>query len=235
MDAAGRIMVYACAMRINPVVVLFLGMATLAVGGTDDDATTHHSFEDVEHWVDVFDDPTREEWQKPQQLVDALKLKEGMVVADIGAGTGYFNPYLSRAVGAEGRVIALDTEPALVVYMNERAAREETPNVTARLCKPADPGLEPHSIHRILIIDTYHHFDDRKTYFGRLRQALGPNGTVTIVDFKKEPLPVGPPMEHKLSRDQIVSEMEHAGYRLVQEPDVLPYQNFLVFADRSIK
>jgi ubiquinone/menaquinone biosynthesis C-methylase UbiE len=216
-------------MKIYLIPMLLLGVATLASGGTDDDATTHHRFEDVKHWVEVFDDPTRAEWQKPAELVEALNIKEGMVVVDIGAGTGYFNPFLSRAAGVQGRVLALDLEPGLVAHMNERAKREETPNVTARHCAPNDPGLEAHSADRILIVNTYHHFDDRLDYFSRLRQALAPDGTVSIVDFKKVALPVGPPVEHKLSREQIVTEMEHAGYRLVNEPDVLPYQNFLVF------
>ena len=226
-------MVYCDGMRTNLILGVFLGVAVLAAGGTDDDATTHHRFDDVEHWVEIFEDSTRAEWQKPGQLVAALEIHAGMVVADIGAGTGYFNPYLSRAVGPQGKVLALDTEPGLVAYMNERAERDETPNVTARRCDPGDPGLDPHSVDRILIVDTYHHFDDRRDYFRRLREALAPDGTVTIVDFKKEPLPVGPPVDHKLARAQIVSEMEHAGYRLVREPDLLPYQNFLVFADRG--
>jgi ubiquinone/menaquinone biosynthesis C-methylase UbiE len=222
-------------MRLILSLALFVGMATLATAGTDDDATTHHRFEDVKHWVDVFDDPTRAEWQKPAELVEALNILEGMVVVDIGAGTGYFNPFLSRAAGPQGRVLALDLEPGLVAHMNERAKREETSNVTARQCASDDAGLELHSVDRILIVNTYHHFDDRHDYFSRLRQALTPDGTVSIVDFKKIALPVGPPVEHKLAREQIVTEMEHAGYRLVKEPDVLPYQNFLVFADRDIQ
>jgi cyclopropane fatty-acyl-phospholipid synthase-like methyltransferase len=197
-----------------------------------DDATTHHPFDNVAQWVRVFDDPTRAEWQKPEELVKALGLEKGMSVADIGAGTGYFNRFLSRAVGAEGKVYAVDTEPEMVAHMKERAEKEGTPNVIPLLAEPADPKLPEGSVDRILIVDTYHHFDDRLQYFDRLKGALKPGGLIAIVDFKYEPLPVGPRREHKLPRGQIVGEMEVAGFRLVREPDFLPYQNYLIFAPR---
>ena len=194
-----------------------------------DDATMTHSFDDVNEWVARFDDPARAEWQKPEEVVAALGLSAGMSAADIGAGTGYFERFLSRAVGPEGKVYAVDLEPKMVEYMKQRAIREETPNVIPQVAEPEDPKLADGSVDRILIVDTYHHINNRLDYFGRLKKALRPGGRVAIVDFKKKELPVGPPVEHKLERGQIVDEMQAAGYHLASEPDFLPYQNFLIF------
>jgi ubiquinone/menaquinone biosynthesis C-methylase UbiE len=193
------------------------------------DATAHHSFEDVDHWVSVFDDPARDAWQKPADVVAALQLRGGMRVADLGAGTGYFSRYLSAAVGDTGAVFAVDIEPNLLVHVRQRAEQEHTPNVVPVLGSADNPRLPAGSVDVVLIVDTVHHIDDRITYLQHLRQALKAGGRVAVIDFKKEALPVGPPPEHKLARGQIVEEFTAAGYRLVAQPDVLPYQYFLIF------
>lgn len=197
-----------------------------------DDATSRHPFDDTERWVALFDDPSREEWQMPARVVEALELRPGMNAADIGAGTGYFNRHLAGAVGPEGRVYACDIEPNMVAYMRERAEREETPNVIPVLAAADDPRLPPGELDLILIVNTYHHFDDRLQYFDRLEKALRPGGRIAVVDFVKREIPVGPGMEHKLERSQVIAEMEAAGYRLVSQPDFLPYQYFLIFKPR---
>jgi predicted methyltransferase len=92
-------------------------------------ATSHRSFENVEHWKKIFDDPVRDEWQKPQEIIRALGIAPGMKVADVGAGTGYFSAHLSKAVGATGSVLAVEVEPNLVVHLRERAQAEATANV----------------------------------------------------------------------------------------------------------
>ena len=94
------------------------------------DATSHRRFDDVERWSAIFEDPARETWQKPAEVVKALGLRPGMVVADIGAGTGYFVGYLSSAVGRDGTVLAIEVEPTLVEHLRTRAEKEETANVT---------------------------------------------------------------------------------------------------------
>jgi ubiquinone/menaquinone biosynthesis C-methylase UbiE len=197
-----------------------------------DDATTHHSFDDVEHWKAVFDDPARDEWQKPAELVKALAIRPGMTVADLGAGTGYFSRHLSTAVGPDGTVFAVEPEPKLLAYLRERAEREKTANVVPVLASLDDPRLPPRSVDLVLVVDTFHHIDHRVAYFRALRRALRSGGRVAIVDWHKRPLPVGPPPEHKLDRDQVVDEMRAAGYALAAEPDVIPYQYVLVFAPR---
>ena len=189
-------------------------------------------FEDVAKWTKVFDDPARDEWQKPGALVQALKLTPGTRVADLGAGTGYFSGYLSKSVGDEGTVFAVDTEPNLVVHLRERAEHEDTPKVVPILASPDNPRLPAASVDVVLIVDTYHHIDARRTYFLGLQRSLTRDGRVAIIDWHKRDLPVGPPPSHKLAREQVLEEMVAAGYVLVEEPSVLPYQYFLIFRPR---
>ena len=195
----------------------------------DDHATVHHSFNDPEKWAKVFDDPARDEWQKPNQVVAALGIQAGMTVADLGAGTGYFTAALSRAVGAKGVVLGIDPEPEMVQYLGRRAHREGLANVVPVLALYEDPFLPPGRVDRVLIVDTYHHIDDRQQYFHKVAADLAPGGSVTIVDFHKRPLPVGPPPEAKLEREVVVAEMQKAGFRLKDEPTFLPYQYLLIF------
>jgi len=166
------------------------------------------------------------------ELVAALGLTPGMTVADVGAGTGYLSHHLAAAVGPDGTVLAVDPEPRMVAHLRERAEREKTPNVVPILASTDNPRLPAHGCDVVVLLDTYHHIDDRLSYFRALPRALRPEGRVAIVDWKKEPLPVGPPPEHKLAREQVVEEMAAAGYRLVAEPDLLPYHYFLVFRPR---
>ena len=193
------------------------------------DATSRHPFNEVKKWVRVFDDPARDEWQKPAEVAAALHLEPGMTVADLGAGTGYFVEHLSKPVSAGGMVLAIDTEPEMVKYIGARATRGGLDNVVPVLAQPDDPYLPRGRVDRVLIVDTYHHIDDRLSYFGRMRKALTSGGRVAIVDFKKKPLPVGPPPEHKLTRGFVVEEMEKAGWALDREETFLPYQYFLIF------
>ena len=216
--------------------LLGIGLAAAAQPGSappapgSDDATAHHPFDEPEKWAKLFDDPARDVWQKPAETIAALGLRTGMIAADLGAGTGYFESYLSRAVGATGLVLAIDPEPKMVQYLGKRARQEGLANVLPVLGLNDDPFLPKGRVDRVLIADTYHHIDDRLEYFGRMREVLAPGGTVAVVDFHKRPLPVGPPPEHKLSREHVVDEMQKAGWRLADEKTFLPYQYFLIFA-----
>jgi predicted methyltransferase len=191
---------------------------------------SQHDFADVEHWRRVFDDPARDAWQKPRELVAALGLRPGMWVADLGAGTGYFSRHLDAAVGPNGVVFAVDTEPNLVAYLRERAERERTTTLIPILASRDDPHLPPGALDLALIVDTYHHLDGRLAYLRRLGRSLKAHGRVAIVDWEKRALPIGPPPEHKLARSEVIDEMHAAGYALVAEPNVLPHQYVLVFA-----
>jgi len=218
----------ACAVAL--VVALASACALPAEPLPSDAATSRHDFADVPYWSSVFDDPARDAWQKPNELVAALGLARGNVVADLGAGTGYLSRRLSAAVGPDGRVFAVETEPNLVVHLRQRAEREKTANVVPILASTDDPRLPVGQVDLILIVDTYHHLDARRTYLPSLRRFLRPGGRVAVVDWHKRALPVGPPPEHKLAREQVVDEMRASGFVLAAEHAILPYQYFLVFA-----
>ena len=205
------------------------GRATAQSAEAPHDATAHHPFTGVEKWTRIFDDPKRDEWQKPQEVVAALGLKPGQIVADLGAGTGYFEKLLSRAVAPGGIVLAIDTEPEMVRHLGERALKEGTANVIPVLALPQEAFVPPGRADCVLIVDTYHHIDDRVRYFHRMREVLTPGGRIVVIDFHKRPLPVGPPPEHKLAREFVVDEMKQAGYRLDDEKTFLPYSYFLIF------
>jgi SAM-dependent methyltransferase len=193
------------------------------------DATARHPFTDLDKWVAIFDDPKRDEWQKPAETAAALGLRPGAIVADLGAGTGYFSRYLSKAVSPGGIVLAVDTEPKMVAHIGARVRKEGTANVVPVLAVPDDPFLPAGRVDRVLIVDTYHHIDGRLGYFDRIKRSLAPDGRVAIVDFHKRPLPVGPPLEHKLAREFVIDEMRQAGWSLADEKTFLPYQYFLLF------
>ncbi len=194
------------------------------------DATSHHSFSGVDQWVKVFDDPKRADWQKPDEVVKALGLKPGMIVADLGAGTGYFERPLSKAVAPGGIVLAVDTDTDMVRHLADRTRLEGTTNVIPVLADPDQPFLPAGRVDRVLIVDTYHHIDDRLHYFGRMKESMAPGGRVAIVDFHKRPMPVGPPLQHKLPREFVLDEMKQAGWTLAGEETFLPYQYLLLFA-----
>jgi len=197
------------------------------------DATSPHRFTGIEKWVKIFDDPGRDLWQKPDRVVAAMGLKPGMVVADLGAGTGYFIRHLSQAVAPGGMVLAIDTEPEMVAHLGERAKKENLDNAVPVLGLGDRPFLPAGRVDRVMIVDTFHHINDRLEYLGRLKKALTPGGRLVVIDFHKRPLPVGPPPEHKLDRQFVIDEVREAGWRLAKEETFLPYQYFLVFAPGS--
>ncbi len=193
------------------------------------DATIHHSFDDVAKWVQVFDDPARDAWQKPDAVLHALGVAPGMTVADLGAGTGYFSVRLAKAVGDKGRVLAIDVEPKLVDYMKERAANAHLAQLVPLLAPVDDPRLPERGVDLVLIVDTWHHIDDRLHYLAKLAAGLKTGGRVAVVDFKKGDFPVGPPDAHKLTADAVAAEFAAAGWKQAQHWDELSYQYVLVF------
>ena len=189
----------------------------------------HRSFDDAAKWSQVFDDPARDAWQKPEEVIRALKLRPDAAVADVGSGTGYFAVRLARAVPT-GRVYGADIAPNMVKFLNERAAKERLPNLSSHLAGDADPAL-PAAVDLVLLVDAYHHVARREDYFRRLSFSLRPGGRVVVIDFRLES-PSGPPPEHRIAPGRVITEMERAGYRLAERHEFLPNQYFLVFAPR---
>lgn len=189
----------------------------------------HQRFDDAERWSKVFDDPERDAWQRPEEVIRALKLASDAAVADIGSGTGYFAVRLARALPA-GRVFGADLEPDMVRYLNERAAREKLPNLSSYLAAANDPRI-PAPVDMAMVVNTYHHIGQRERYFSRLKNSLKPQGRIAIIDFKPDS-PVGPPKRHRIAASAVTEEMARAGYMLEASPDFLPYQYLLIFTPR---
>ncbi len=186
-----------------------------------------HRFEKADDWVPRFESADRAAWQKPSEVITLMDIADGMTVADVGAGTGYFLPYLSRAVGESGKVLALDIEEDMVRYMTERAAREHLGNVLARVVAPNDPELAPNTVDRILIVDTWHHIPDRVAYARKLADAMTPNGRLLIVDFTMQS-DIGPPVAHRIGKEEIVAELRAGGLEAEAIPNALPKQYVVV-------
>ncbi|HEY9531415.1 MAG TPA: class I SAM-dependent methyltransferase [Burkholderiales bacterium] len=207
--------------------LLLFAAACLAVPAAAQSPQTHqHTFGDAERWAQVFDDPKRDAWQKPHEVIQALALKPDAVVADIGAGTGYFAARLATMV-PKGRVYAVDVEQDMVKYLGERARKEKLDNLKAIQGTPEDPRL-PEQADVIVLVDVYHHIDQRARYFSNLRASLKPGGRLAIIDFRVDS-PAGPPKSTRIPPDQVVAELKAAGYSLSQEHKFLPRQYFLVF------
>lgn len=190
----------------------------------------HHDFSDVERYAERFEGPDRIAWQRPEHVVSLLQIRPGMTVVDLGAGTGFFEPYLAAAVGPDGRVLALDVEPAMVSHISQRVEEEGLGPVEARLVPYDDPELEAASVDRVLIVNTWHHIDDRALYAGKLKEALTENGRVYVVDFERDS-PHGPPARHRLTAREVVAELEGGGLQATPIEEELPHQ-YIVVATR---
>jgi ubiquinone/menaquinone biosynthesis C-methylase UbiE len=183
---------------------------------------------DLESYVARLADPARDAWQKPDDVVRELGLAPGQTACDIGSGPGYFSLRLAAAVGERGRVYAVDVEPVILEVLRDRLEATGVSNVTPVLGVGHDPLLPDGLCDVVLVVDTYHHFPDRTQYLRRLGRSLRPGGVIVNIDYEKVPTPVGPRLEHRLSRDEFVAEARTAGLEVVREPKLLPYQYFVV-------
>ena len=218
------------AMRLALALALSLGALLAGSAAAQTPHTHQHTFKDAEKWSHVFDDPERDAWQKPHEVIRALTLKPDARVADLGAGTGYFAARLASML-PKGRIYAVDVEPDMVRFLGERAKREKLPNLVAVAGKPDNPRL-PQKVDLILLVDVYHHIEDRERYFRALGASLRPSGRIAIIDFTLDS-PQGPPREARVAPEKVKSEMKAAGHALAAEHRFLPYQYFLVFQPAS--
>lgn len=177
----------------------------------------------------VLDDPERDAWQHPDAIVQAMKLAPAMTVAEVGAGTGYFAVRLARAV-SEGEVIGTDVEPAMVRYLEERARREQLPNLRATVATHRTSGLSAASVDRILVVHAWHHLGGRVSSARGLGAALRPDGKLFVVDFAPD-AQRGPPAPLRLSPESLIAELEAAGLSAAVCPVTLPDQ-YIVEAQR---
>jgi ubiquinone/menaquinone biosynthesis C-methylase UbiE len=200
----------------------------IAAQGPGDQHGVHQLHGDPTAYIAALEDPKRDAYQKPHEVMQALAVREGEVVADIGAGSGYFSMRLAHHVGASGRVYAVDVSPDMIRHLHARVRDMTLLNVSPILALPDDPLL-PQPVDRFLIVDVWHHIEDQGGYLARMKKLLKPRGQVVMIDFQKRELPVGPPVGMKIAREDLLTQMEAHGFRLVKEHTFLPYQYFLIF------
>lgn len=189
-----------------------------------------HSFADVHERTKVLDDPSRDEWQRPDEVMRALELLPAMVVADVGAGTGYFAVRLARLV-PDGQVIATDAEPEMVRFLQERARHERLANVRVVAVSPVTSGLDKSSVDRILVVHVWHHLTERGACARDLAAALRPGGKLCIVEFSPT-AERGPPIEMRLAPESLVAELTAVGLAAKVSNVALPDQ-YIVEARRG--
>ncbi len=193
-----------------------------------DQHEAHRLHQDPKAYIAALDGPRRDAYQKPDEVVDALALKPGDMVADIGAGSGYFTLRFAPKVGPTGRVYAVDVSPDMVRHLNARVRDAKLTNVSTILAPPDDPLL-PTRVDLFVIVDVWHHVEDRAGYLAIMKRQLRPGGRVVMIDFHKRDLPVGPPVAMKIAREDLLAQMQAHGFTLAREHTFLPYQYFLVF------
>lgn len=185
-----------------------------------------------ENW-EWLERPGREQEEKPEVVIQAMNLKEGDVVAEIGTGSGFFARRLARAVGPTGRVYGNDIQPEMLEKLKELAAKEGIANIVPVLGTETDPNLPKGEIDWIIMVDVYHEFQQPEPMLARIREALKPNGRVALIEYRAEgesASHISPP--HRMSVEQVLSEWEPAGFTLMETVETLPSQHLFLFTTR---
>jgi arsenite methyltransferase len=217
-------------------ILLTLILLPLAAGAQDAVKRDQHQMRglhnDPKAYIGSLEDPKRDAYQKPQEVLAALDLRPGEIIADIGAGSGYFTFRLARQVSERGMIYAVDVSPDMIVHINRRIRDHKVANVVSILAEPDDPLLPVASLDRFFFCDSWHHIENQTKYLSLMKKMLKPNGEVVMIDFHKKELPIGPPMQMKIAREDLIKQMEKHGFQLAKEHTFLPYQYFLVFAQK---
>ena len=181
----------------------------------------------IQKLIERFESPERLGWQKPGDVIRLMQVKSNDVIADIGAGTGYFS---LRLADAAHKVIATDINDAFLHYLKKKKAKLvadgiiKNNKIEIRKTSSGETGLEDEEVDKIITVNTYHHFENRREYLHLLMKSLKPGGTLFVIDFKEGDLPIGPPADHKISKKTIESELKAAGFRVETNESLLPYQ-----------
>jgi arsenite methyltransferase len=219
-------------MKFSHLLILLLALPS-AVHAQDavkrDDHQMHRLHNDPKAYIGALEDPKRDAYQKPHEVIHALNLKSGEVIADIGAGSGYFTFRLSHFVGDKGKVYAVDVSPDMILHINRRIREQKANNVVTVLADPDDPLLPDQSVNRFFICEVWNHIENQTKYLALMKKMLKPGGEVVMIDFHKKEFPVGPPMNMKIAREDVIKRLESNGYHLTKEHSFLAYQYFLVF------
>nr|MBP6680611.1 class I SAM-dependent methyltransferase [Saprospiraceae bacterium] len=188
---------------------------------------------DYENEAEQYESADRVIWQKPDLVIQQLGDVDGKVVADLGAGTGYF----SRRIAYKGAtVIAIDIDPEAIQWMEEQKARfplELRNRLIIRQAEANDPKLNPNEVDIVLLVNTYSYIQNRVNYFSKLKEAIRAGGTVIIIDFKKKETPFGPSIDERIDAKDVEKELKEAGYSVLAiDDESLDYQ-YIIKAQRN--
>jgi len=176
----------------------------------------------------MLEGPDRDAYQRPDQIMDALQIAEGSVVADLGAGGGWFTVRLARRVGPNGKVYAEDIQYQMISVIERRVQREQLGNVVSVLGTPVDAKL-PAPIDAALMVDAYAEFEQPVALLRNIARSLKPKGTIGIVNYKKDGGGPGPPMEERVDAEKVIADAKAAGLELRKREHFLRYQYMLIF------
>ena len=174
--------------------------------------------------------PERIQEEEPDRMLAALNIPKGSVVADIGAGVGYHVWRLAEIVGPTGKVIGEDIQPGMIALMKKNIEARKLQNVEVVLGTPEDPKLPRAAVDLVLMVDVYHEFSDPVPMMRQIQRAMKPNGRVVLVEFRKEDLNVPIQPLHKMSVQDVRSELEPLGFKFQQALEFLPWQHILIFS-----
>ncbi len=187
----------------------------------------HHAFGNPEELAKKWNAPERDAWQRPEQIIEAMAIKPGATVADIGAGTGYMVSHLSNSVGKDGKVIAIDAEAAMIEYLTKHQSELGPSTIVPQKVGFYDPELPSASLDGALILDTWHHVAGREAYAKKVRDGLKQEGRFVIVDYEVN-AKVGPPEKMRLSSEQVTKDLKSAGFRVEVAKESMPHHYIVV-------
>jgi SAM-dependent methyltransferase len=182
--------------------------------------------------VGFFNRPERAVEEKTDALVDALEILAGDRIADIGAGTGFFTWRLAQKAGPRGKVFAVDIQPGMLALAAEAVRQHGAANVDYVLASERDPKLPPRSLDMVFIAHSYHEFAEPEAMMEAVRRSLRPGGRLVVVEYAREKRQAPASPLHKMSFDEMRSEIEPLGFELEQILDFLPMQHGLIFTVR---
>jgi len=179
--------------------------------------------------------PERESEEQPEKALDALNLKPGMVVADIGAGVGYMSLRLAKRIGPTGKVYANDLQPEMLNQLRANAAKARLGNIVTVVGDVADPKLPPNTMDLVLLVDVYHEFSEPQKMLRKIRETLKPDGRLVLLEYRAEDPNVPIRAEHKMTVAQVKTELEAEGFVLQPVIETLPRQHILILTKAAAK
>ena len=178
--------------------------------------------------ADWLNRPEREQEENPEGALDALRIRPGMVVADVGAGTGYMSLRLARRVGPSGKVYANYLQPEMLRRLRENAAKAGLGNIVTVQGEEADPKLPAGQMDLVLLVDVYHEFSKPREMIDKIRESMKPDGRLVLLEYRKEDPNVPIREEHKMTVGEVKAELEPQGFVLSKVIETLPRQHILI-------